>query len=300
MSPATASPSPADDPPWLDRTLFPFASRFLDSPGGRVHYVDEGPRTGPTLLCLHGNPTWSFLYRDVVRALSDRYRVVAPDLLGFGLSDKPADFSYLPRDHARVLCRVVDELDLDDVVILVHDWGGPIGLDWATRHPDRVRGVVVTDSWMWPRDSVRLRLFSRLLGGWVGREAILRSNAFARVVVPLAFADRSRLSEAAHRHYVAPLSTPDDRKASWVFPRELVGSRAWLGDLWARRESLDGKPLLLVWATEDPAFGDEERRQWEEAFPRTRTVTLDDCGHYVAEERGRELAAAVEGFLTTL
>ncbi len=287
------------DPQWLDRGLFPFESRYLDLPMGRLHYVDEGPRTGPTLLALHGNPTWSFLYRDVVASLSDDVRVVAPDLLGFGLSEKPDDFSYLPRDHARVFDRFVDELGLDDVVLLVHDWGGPIGLDWATRRPDRVRGVVVTNTWMWPHDSARVRWFSRLLGGWLGREAILRFNAFARAVVPLAFADRSRLSGEVHRQYVAPLSSPSARKASWVFPRELVGSRTWLGELWRRREALDGKPMLLVWGRADPAFG-EELGRWQRAFPRARSVAFDDCGHYVAEEKGRALAAAVDGFLTTL
>jgi haloalkane dehalogenase len=287
-----------DDPPWLDRTRFPFESQFLDLPEGRVHYVDEGPRAGPTLFCLHGNPTWSFLFRELISAFAGEYRVVAPDLLGFGRSDKPADFSYLPRDHARVVDRLVDGLGLDDVVPLVHDWGGPIGLNWATRHPDAVRGVVVSNSWMWPLDSWDVRLFSRLLGGWVGREAILRGNAFVRVVVPLAFADRSRLSETVHRHYVAPLSTVDARTGSWVFPRELVGSRAWLGDLWERRDALSGKPLLLVWGLDDPAFGPQLRR-WQATFPRSRTVALDDCGHYVAEERGRELIAAVEGFLAT-
>jgi haloalkane dehalogenase len=298
-STAARSTAPVADPPWLDRTLFPFDSRFLALPEGRVHYVDEGPRTGPTLLCLHGNPTWSFLYREVIASLSAQMRVVAPDFLGFGRSEKPAAFSYLPRDHARVLDRFVDELGLDDVVLLVHDWGGPIGLDWATRHPDRVRGVVVTNSWLWPNDSTRVRRFSRLLGGVVGREAVLRFNAFARLVVPLAFADRSRLSRPVHRHYVAPLATPDDRKASWVFPRELVGSSSWLGELWERRDALADTPMLLVWGLDDPAFGDELAR-WQRAFPRARTVAFDDCGHYVAEERGRALAAAVEGFLATL
>jgi haloalkane dehalogenase len=287
------------DPAWLDRDLFPVESSYLRLPEGRLHYVDEGPRDGPTVLCLHGNPTWSFLYRDLVARLAPRVRVVAPDLLGFGLSETPEEFSYLPRDHARVLDRFVDELALDDVVLVVHDWGGPIGLDWATRRPDRVRGVVVTNTWMWPHDSAHVRRFSRLLGGWIGREAILRFNAFARVVVPLAFADRSRLSSDAHRHYVAPLAARSARKASWVFPRELVGSSAWLGELWERRTALEAKPMLLVWGRADPAFGGELDR-WREAFPRARTVSFGDCGHYVAEEKGRALAAAVEGFLATL
>jgi haloalkane dehalogenase len=299
MSARARSTEPVTDPPWLDRTLFPFDSHYLDLPKGRVHYVDEGPRTGPTLLAVHGNPTWSFLYRDVVASLSDEVRVVALDHLGFGLSEKPADFSYLPRDHARILDRVVEALGLDDVVLLVHDWGGPIGLDWATRHPDAVRAVVVTNTWMWPHESAHVRRFSRLLGGALGREAILRFNAFARLVVPLAFADRSRLSPAVHRQYVAPLSTPDERKGSWVLPRELLGSSAWLGDLWDRREALVERPMLVVWGVEDPAFGDELGR-WREAFPRARVVPLEDCGHYVTEEKSRAFVAAVEGFLGTL
>jgi haloalkane dehalogenase len=297
---AVGGSTPDADPPWLDRTLFPFERRFLDLPEGRVHYVDEGPREGPTVCCLHGNPTWSFLYRDVVAALSDDVRVVAPDYLGFGLSETPRDFSYLPRDHARVVGRLLDELGLDDVVLVVHDWGGPIGLDWATRHPDRVRGVVVTNSWMWPHESLQVRLFGRLLGGALGREAVLRFNAFARVVVPLAFADRSRLSSAVHRHYVAPLASADDRKGSWVFPRELVGSTAWLADCWARREALAGTPMLVVWGRDDPAFGADQLSRWRDAFPRARTVLFDDCGHYVAEEKGGPLSAAIGGFLETL
>jgi haloalkane dehalogenase len=153
---------------------------------------------------------------------------------------------------------------------------------------------------MWPHESARVRRFSQLLGGAVGREAIRRFNAFARVVVPLSVADRSRLSPAVRRHYVAPLSTPAERKGSWVFPRELVGSTAWLSRLWARRDALADKPMLLVWGLADPAFGRDALERWQAAFPRTRTVPLDDCGHYVAEEKGRELAAAVEGFLATL
>nr|WP_318567833.1 alpha/beta fold hydrolase [Salinigranum marinum] len=137
MSPTAAqSTAPVADPPWLDRTQFPFDSRFLALPEGRVHYVDEGP-TGPTLLCLHGNPTWSFLYREVIASLSEQVRVVAPDFIGFGLSEKPAAFSYLPRDHARVLDRLVDELGLDDVVFLVHDWGARSGSTGRRATPTR-------------------------------------------------------------------------------------------------------------------------------------------------------------------
>ena len=112
-------------PDWLDPVLFPFESRFLDVDGATVHHVDEG--TGPPLLLLHGNPTWSFLYREVIAGLRDRFRCVAPDYPGFGLSRPAPGYGFTPAEHAEVVRRLVLELDLRDVTLMVQDWGGPIG-----------------------------------------------------------------------------------------------------------------------------------------------------------------------------
>src|SRR5208282_578788 len=127
-------------PSWLREPLYPFESRYADIDGARVHYVDEG--SGPPLLLLHGNPTWSFLYRDLIKGLRDRFRCIAPDYPGFGLSHAAPGYSYTPAEHARILERLVLELDLQGLTMMVQDWGGPIGFAVATRQPSRFAAFV--------------------------------------------------------------------------------------------------------------------------------------------------------------
>jgi haloalkane dehalogenase len=154
-------------PAWIPQDLYPFDDHYVDVDGATIHYVDEG--NGPPLLLLHGNPTWSFLYRDVIKGVSDRYRCIAPDHAGFGLSRAPAGYGFTPEEHARVLERFVEQLDLNDVTMMVQDWGGPIGFAAATRHPDRFSAFVIGNTWAWPKSDPGTQLFSRLLGD--GRSA---------------------------------------------------------------------------------------------------------------------------------
>lgn len=283
-------------PDWLDPSLYPFAPQFLHTDAGRMHYVDEG--SGTPVVLLHGNPTWSFLYRDLIRALTPDYRCVAPDYIGFGRSDKPADATYAPSAHAARVEALITHLGLQDITLVMHDWGGPIGLSYALRHSDRVQRIVIANSWMWPlRDDAWVSLFSRLAGSTLGRTLITRYNAFARVVLPLAFADRSRLSERAFRHYVAPLATASDRVGSWVFPRALVGATEWLGALWRRRTTIDDLPMLIVWGLRDPAFRMRHLQRWMDAFPHAQVHPLPDVGHYVPEEAAGAFTRFVRTFL---
>jgi haloalkane dehalogenase len=135
-------------PAWVDDELFPFESRFVAVDGHTVHYVDEG--SGPTLLLLHGNPTWSFVYRDVIRALRDEFRCVALDYPGFGLSSPRTGYRYLPEEHARVVTAFVDTLGLRGVTLVAHDWGGPIGLATVQQRPAAFEGLVLANTWGWP------------------------------------------------------------------------------------------------------------------------------------------------------
>ncbi len=307
-------------PDWLDREAYPFAPHWFEAPAGRMHYVDEGD--GPPVLMLHGNPTWSFLYRHLIRGLSQRHRCIAPDYLGFGLSEKPPlrdlplprretggvrgnagrdeagkprGWRYLPADHAACVASLADALDLEDVTLVVQDWGGPIGLAWALEHPERVRRLVILNTWMWPvRGDLHFEAFSRLLGGPVGRELILRLNVFARVVMPAAYADRRKLTRRIYGQYLAPLARPGDRVGSWVFPREIVGSSDWLAGLWARRDRLRGTPAAIVWGMKDPAFRPKELARWELLLPEAPFFRLPDVGHYVQEEMGRNLTALLK------
>jgi pimeloyl-ACP methyl ester carboxylesterase len=139
----------AGRPSWLPEGLFPFADHYADIDGARVHYVDEG--SGPPLLLLHGNPTWSFLYRDIISGLQDRFRCIAPDYPGFGLSDAPPGYGYTPAEHAKVIEALLLRLDLTEVTLMVQDRGGPIGFAVAARQPHRFAAFVIGNTWAWPK-----------------------------------------------------------------------------------------------------------------------------------------------------
>jgi haloalkane dehalogenase len=281
----------AQTPDWLDRSMYPFEPRWFDSPHGRVHYVDEG--AGAPVVLVHGNPTWSFQFREVIPRLESR-RAIAMDHLGFGLSDKPTDYSYLPVDQARNLAALLDSLDLREVTLVVGDWGGPLGLSWAVDNPDRIRGLVITNTWMWSvRDDWYYRGFSGFMGGPVGRRLIERRNFFAGAFLPRVYGDRAKLTPRIHEHYTAPLADPAARRGCAVLPKQIIESSDWLASLWDRRGALAGIPTALVWGRKDKAFRDKELRRWQSLFPEARVATFADCGHFVAEERPDELAAEI-------
>ena len=276
--------------------MYPFSPRSLRLPAGTMRYVDAG--SGRPVVMVHGNPTWSFLYRHLIGSLRGRCRCVAPDHLGFGLSDKPPDWSYLPREHARNFTALVGHLGLEQITLVVQDWGGPIGLSYAIEHPDNLRALVILNTWMWPVErNLRFVSFSRLMGSRPGRIGITRLNLFVRLLLPLWFGRRTNLTPAVHRHYLMPMQDPADRKGMWIFPREILGSTAWLEELWTRRRRLEGIPKLIVWGGRDMAFRGEELRHWVRTFPRSRVVRIPHAGHFVQEEAPEKLAQAVKTFL---
>lgn len=284
---------------WINRGEYPFASRFCAVPAGRMHYIDEGH--GRAIVMVHGNPTWSFLYRNLIKRLQPAYRCVAMDHIGFGLSDKPRGWSYLPEDHAANLTALIQGLGLQQITLVVQDWGGPIGLAYAIEHPDTVAGIVILNTWAWPVDSDPYYIaFSGIMGGPIGHVLIRRFNFFAWSVMRESFGDKRKLSREAHRHYLQHLAAPAERVGCHVFPGQIVGSSAWLGRLWGRMGALEHVPKLIVWGMKDIAFRPKELRRWQARFPAARTVELATVGHYVQEEAPEELVAAVLPFLQQL
>lgn len=285
-------------PPWLDAKAYPFQSRYASTPAGMMHYIDEG--AGAPVVFVHGNPAWSFLYRQVIPRLSSSCRCLAPDHIGFGLSDKPADWSYLAHEHARLFEQWLESLDVDGITLVVGDWGGPIGLSYAVAHPDKVKSLVITNSWMWPVDrDWYYRAFSGFMGGPVGRFLIRRFNFFVNTVMKASFGDSSRLTPDIHRQYVQPLAHPADRKGCWVFPGEIVAATDWLKALWEKREALADKPMLIAWGMKDIAFRQKELDRWIASFPSAKVVRYSDAGHFVAEEKPVELAAEIAALLAS-
>jgi haloalkane dehalogenase len=283
----------AQRPGWLPEELYPFESRYADVGGASVHYVDEG--AGPPLLLLHGNPTWSFLYRDLIRGLSDSYRCVAPDFPGFGLSRPAPGYGYTPIEHAAVLEQFVQQLGLDDVTMMVQDWGGPIGFAVATRHPNRFSAFVIGNTWAWPKADLGTQVFSRLLGGPVGGYLIQRRNVFVEKIIP-GNVKRHQLAPAVMSAYRGPFPTPDSRRPMHVLPREILGSRPFLAEIERGLVKLRERPALLVWPTKDVAFRDPERKRWEQLFPNHRTVILEGAGHYIQEDAPEEIVRAIRAW----
>jgi haloalkane dehalogenase len=275
---------------WIPTDLYPFQSRYADVASARVHYIDEGG--GPPLLLLHGNPTWSFLYRDIVKGLRHRFRCIAVDHPGFGLSRPGPGYRFTPAEHAAVLEQLVLQLDLRDVTMMAQDWGGPIGFAVATRRPERFSGFVIANTWAWPKSDPPTQLFSRLLGGPVGRRLILNRNLFVERILRGGVRRRT-LPDAVMDAYRGPFPTRASRVPVAVLPREILASRQFLAEVEASLPRVRERPALLVWPTKDPAFGARERQRWEELFPHHRTVLIEGAGHYVQEDAADEIVAAI-------
>jgi haloalkane dehalogenase len=269
--------------------------RYLELDGARIHYLEAG--RGEPLLLLHGNPTWSFAYRHLIYWLSNRYRCIAPDYPGFGLSTAPAGYGFTPREHSRVIERFVEALDLRDLTLFVHDWGGPIGLGFAGRRPERVRRLVIGNTWAWPvNGDPHFERFSRFMGGAVGRFLILRFNFFVNRVMPRGILRRKRLPPEVMAMYRRPFPRPEARVPVAVLPREILGSRDYLAEVEQGLARLRDRPTLIVWATGDIAFRAQERERFEALFPRHRTVPLEGVGHYLQEDAPEDVVSAIEAW----
>ncbi len=273
-----------------DPSLYPFAPRWFASYAGRLHYVDEG--AGPPILFCHGNPTWSFLYRKVIIRLRGRFRCVAVDYLGFGLSERPDDYGYTAEEHARCVGELADHLGLDGFVAMGQDWGGPVSMAVATARAERVRGVVLGNTWFWPAD-LRMTVFSRVAcTPWMQRQ-ILEKNWFVERVVPLGMAHR--LTPAEMDHYRRAQPSPQARKGVAELPRQLLAARPLLrrlaGDVPA---ALGAKPALLVWGMRDLAFRPAHLLpRMQAAFADSVTVELPRARHFIFEDAPEEIAQAI-------
>jgi haloalkane dehalogenase len=273
-----------------DPQLYPFASRWFDSSRGRLHYIDEGD--GPSLMLYHGNPTWSFLYRDIVVALRDRFRCIAVDYLGFGLSERPAGFGYTVDEHASVVGELVDHLDLDGYLTMGQDWGGPISMAVAVQRAERVRGIVLGNTWFWPSD-MPTKIFSHVMSSYPMQRAILQRNFFVERLIPPATVRRPTAAVMAHYRGVQP--NPAARVGIAQLPKELRAARPLLERLGREVPAkLGAKPALFVWGMKDPAFKPGRTLpRMRAAFPDYVLVELPGASHFIQEDAPGEIAAAI-------
>ncbi|CDO06232.1 alpha/beta hydrolase [Mycolicibacterium cosmeticum] len=280
----------SERPAWVDNQLFPFESRFIDIDGHRVHYVDEG--SGPTLLFLHGNPTWSFDYSKVIESLRTEFRCIAIDYPGFGLSVAAKGYQFLPAQHAEVVDRFVDLLALSNATLVGHDWGGPIGLAAVRRRPQAFAGLVLTNTWAWPVGDPLVQVMSYAMGSQLGRLLIRQLNLFVNVMIPVGHR-LTKPTRAQMVHYQNALDSPSRREGSAVFPREITSSRAFLAEIEAGLPDIAALPTLIVWGDSDFAFGDKELQKWQGIFADHQTVVVKGAGHFVPSDAPDQFASAI-------
>ena len=268
-----------ENKPWLDRADYPFKSNYFELPMGKMHFIDEGK--GMPVVFVHGNPGWSFEFRESIKELSKTNRCIANDHIGFGLSDKPYDWNYLPRNQADNFANFIHHLKLDKFVLVVNDWGGPIGLSYVVNNPDKIKHLIITNTWMWSaKDDPYYRGFSGFVGGPIGRFLIKYFNFFGKVIIKRCIVDKNNFNPAIYKH----LETKNDRKGCWTFPKHIVASSGWLDSLWQKRDNLTDIPKTLIWGMKDIAFREKEFNVWNNELTNKTVIKLKDVGHYPHEE----------------
>ena len=277
---------------------YPFESQLLDLDGVALHYLDEGPRDGEPLLFVHGNPTWSFLWRNLVRALRGRYRCIAPDHIGCGLSDKPEAYPYRLARHIENLEQLALHLDLERITLVVHDWGGPIGLGFAARHPERIARLVILNTAAFPGPApLRIRICRTPL---LGALAVRGFNAFAGLATRMAV--ERPLTPLARRGYLAPYHDWASRIATLRFVEDIPldpNHPSWraLQDVEAGLARLADKPACLIWGERDWCFTPAFREGFERRLPGARVHRAQNAGHLVVEDARDDVLAWLEAFL---
>jgi pimeloyl-ACP methyl ester carboxylesterase len=287
-----------ESPSWHDE--YPFESHYLEADGYRYHFLDEGE--GDPVLMVHGNPTWSFYWRHLVLALRPRQRAIAVDHLGCGLSDKPLDYPYRLEDHVANLAGLIQSLDLENITLVVHDWGGPIGLSAAVQLQERIGRLVILNTGAFPPPSIPLRIRCcriPLLGNFMVR----RLNLFARMALKMA-THRKLLSKPARDGLLSPYDSHASRIAIARFIEQIPSSPGhpnWqlLCSLEKQLEGLSNIPTRIIWGMKDWCFTPHCLDLLMEIFPHADVTRLEDVGHYVMEEDPDRVIQLVSEFLQT-
>ncbi len=287
---------------WLH--LYPFTSRFIERNGLRYHYLDEG--SGEPVLLVHGNPTWSFYFRALIKALSVRYRVIAPDHIGCGLSDKPGldRYDYRLKSRSDDLADLIARLELKDKLTLVlHDWGGAIGLAAALRRPEQIGRLIIfnTAAFLPPKGKKlpwRLRVIRNIRG--IAQPAVQGANLFVRAA--LRMAPRRRLPRAVRAGLAAPYNCWHNRIATLMFVRDIpLGktdpSYELVRIVDENLHKFSRLPVLICWGAHDFVFDADYLREWRRRFPEAEVHTLPDAGHYLLEDAPGRILPLVNGFL---
>jgi len=264
---------------WFDNKDYKFTTNFFPLSIGKMHYIDEG--SGIPIVFVHGNGGWSFEFRKVINVLSKSYRCIAPDHIGFGLSDKPTKWSSWPVEHAENFNEFINSLELDQFILVVNDWGGPIAMSYAINNPEKIKHLIITNTWMWSVDKEqRISNLARFYGSFIGSFLIINFNYFSRVVIKNNFFNKYLFNSNLYKH----LRNKKERKSCYLFFKEMNNSASWLDCLWAKRSRLHTIPKTIIWGMKDTIFGERELKIWTNEMYNKTVVKFHYSGHYPYEE----------------
>jgi cis-3-alkyl-4-acyloxetan-2-one decarboxylase len=283
--------------------LYPFQGCYLERSAGRLHYLDEGD--GPPVVMLHGNPSWSFYYRNLVLALRDTHRCIVPDHIGCGLSDKPsaAQYDYSLQSRVADLEALLTQLGIDECSLVMHDWGGMIGMAWAVRNPQRVRRLVVLNTAAFPMPKTKRFPYALWLGRntWLGTLLIRGLNLFCRRAATIGVKRRPMTAEV-RAEYLRPYDSWGHRIAVSKFVQTIPLRPSDPGyDIVAEVDQglsrLQAVPMLIAWGLRDFVFDRHFLDEWQRRFPAAEVMRFEDAGHYVLEDAAEEIIPSVKRFL---
>ena len=293
--------NPPQLPGWLARH-YPFKpASFITGRGARMSYVDEGPRRDEAVLLLHGNPTWSFYYRELIRTLTTSgLRCIAPDHIGMGLSEKPEDYPYTLATRIADIEALVASLGLKRVHLVVHDWGGAIGFGFAARHPQMIGRLVILNTAAFSANHFPFRI---ALCGWpvIGPLIVRGLNGFARPATAMAMG-RRKLSADEKRGYLFPYDSWAHRVAVSAFVRDIPRASShpsWntLAEVEQGLAQFRHHPALIVWGGTDFCFDDQFLSRWQGLLPNAQCERIADAGHYVLEDAGPQVLPMIKAHL---
>lgn len=281
---------------------FPFAPHYLEVAHCRMHYIDEGE--GEPVVFIHGDPTWSYLYRNFIKPLSGQHRCIAPDLMGMGKSSVPDEpYPYRLHHHIENLESLLLQLDLTNITLIVHDWGGPVGLGFATRHSNRIKQLVLMNTWAfvpWPGGEFPKLL--QMIRSERGEKFVLEKNGYVRNALLGTTAHAENLTEGVLDAYLAPFPTPASRLALLCWTRDIPvtesdPSFATMQAIEQRLALLAAKPVLVIWGMQDPVLPESVLRRWQSLYPHATVHEILDASHFLQEDAPTEITDWLNAFL---
>ena len=276
---------------------YPFRTKKFNIDGHSLSYIDEGK--GKVIVMLHGNPTWSFFYRNLIELLRDRYRVIVPDHMGCGFSDKPQDYPYRLADHVSNIEKLLDHLQIEKHSLVLHDWGGAIGMGYAANHHERIEALVIMNSAAFRSTKIPWRIAICRVK-YLGPLLVRGLNLFARAALFMAV--KNRMDKQTRKSFLAPYDSWKNRIAVMRFIEDIplnCHHPSWEA-LMKAEGGLDyftDNPTMILWGGRDFCFNDSFFNEWQRRFPKARSIYLESAGHYLLEDANGEVDHLITGFL---